>query len=140
METREAKLSFLVRVFINLIALGIDPGRIDFKPGANPSTTSSRGAFTLATTANMRGGDFGGDFELSFGLGWSVVETRIETNIGGGDRIVLRSKPIYLSLLHTCSIISTKIEVEMVVGRVVIPNIFQFKGVHPPVFRPRQPH
>ena len=36
---------------------------------------------------------------------------------------------------------STKIEVEveMVVGRVVIPSIIPFKGVHPPVLRPRQP-
>ena len=36
-----------------------------------------------------------------------------ETNGGGGDRIVLRSKPNYLILLQTCSIISIKIEVEM---------------------------
>ena len=64
---------------------------------------------------------------------------RSETNMGGGDRIVLRYKHNYLRLLHTYSIISTKIEVEMVVGRVVIPNIFPLKGVHPPVFRPRQP-
>ena len=68
-----------------------------------------------------------------------IGNPRGETNMGGGDQIVLRSKPNYLRLLHNCSIVSTKIEVEMVVGRVVIPNIFPLKGVHPPVFRPRQP-
>ena len=54
--------------------------------------------------------------------------------MGEEDRIVLRSKPNDLSLLHTSSIMSNKIEVEMVVGRVVIPNIFPLKGVHHPSF------
>ena len=73
------------------------------------------------------------------GLYWKPASLLSKTNMGEGDRIVLRSKPNYLSLLHTCNIMSTKIEVEMVVGRVVIPNIISIKGVHPPVLRPRQP-
>jgi len=50
---------------------------------------------------------------ISDGLYWNPLS---ETNMGGGDRIVLRSKPMYLRLLHTWSIMSTKIEVEMVVA------------------------
>ena len=53
-------------------------------------------------------------------------------NIGGGERIVLRSKPDYLRLLHAWSIMSTKIEVEMVVGRVVIPIIIRSREGCPP--------
>ena len=76
-------------------------------------------------------------------LFWMVFlgNPRSETNMEVGDRIVLRSKPSYLRLLHTWSIMSTKIEVEveMVVGRVLIPIIIPTKGVHPPVLRPHQP-
>jgi hypothetical protein len=59
---------------------------------------------------------------------WMVFigNPRSETNMGEGDRIVLRSSPNYLRLLHNWSIMSTKIEVEMVVGRVVIPIIIQY--------------
>ena len=68
------------------------------------------------------------------------METReSESKMAWGDRIDLGSKPNYLRLLHTWSIMSTKIEVEMVVGCVVIPIIIVEKGVHPPVLRPRQP-
>ena len=68
------------------------------------------------------------------------IETReAKTNREGGDRIVLRSKHSNLSLRHTCSILTIKVEVgEMGVVRVVIPRIFPLRGVHPPVVRPRQ--
>ena len=70
-----------------------------------------------------------------------IGNPRSETNREGGDRIVLRSKHSNLSLQHTCSILSLKIEVvEMVVILVVIPKLFPLRrGVHPSVFRPRQP-
>ena len=74
---------------------------------------------------------------------WMVFigNPRSETNMGGGDRIVLRSKHSNLKLRHTCSILSIKIEVvEMGVVRVVIPKVFPLTGVHPPVvLRPRRP-
>ena len=56
-------------------------------------------------------------------LFWMVFigNPRSETNMGGGDRIVLRSEPSYLRLLHTWSILSTKSEVAMVVGPVFTP-------------------
>ena len=71
-----------------------------------------------------------------------IENPRSETNRGreGGDRIVLRSKHSNLSLRHTCSILTIKVEVgEMGVVRVVIQRILPHRGVHPPVFRPRQP-
>ena len=68
-----------------------------------------------------------------------IGNPRSETNIGAGVQIVLRSKPNYLRLLHIWSIMSTKIEVEMVVGRVFIPFIQVEKGVHQSVLRPRHP-
>ena len=43
----------------------------------------------------------------------------------------------YLRLLHTWSIISTKIDGAIVVGRFFIPFIQVEKGIHPPVLRPR---
>ena len=71
---------------------------------------------------------------LAFCEFWMVFigNPRCGTNMGGGDRIVLRCKPNYLRLLHTWSIMSTKIEVEMVVGPVFIPPFIQ-RGVstHP---------
>lgn len=69
-----------------------------------------------------------------------IENPRSETNREGGDRIVLRSKHSNLSLRHTCSILTIKVEVgEMGVVRVVIQRILPHRGVHPPVFRPRQP-
>ena len=48
-----------------------------------------------------------------------IGNLRSNTNIGGGDRIDLRSNPNYLRLLHTCIIVSTKGEFKMVVGPVI---------------------
>ena len=63
-----------------------------------------------------------------------------KSNREGGDRIVLRSKHSNLSLRHTCSILTIKVEVgEMGVVLVVSQRILPLRGVHPPVVRPRQP-
>ena len=94
-------------------------------------------SFAATGGALHKAGDFGVCKVGWLFLFWMVFigNPRSGTNMGGEDRIVLRSKPNYLRLLHTWSIMSTKIEVEMVVGRVVIPSIM----VHPPILRPRQP-
>jgi len=80
------------------------------------------------------------DFYVRFfflNFGWSLSETReSKTNMGGGDRIVLTSKPNYLRILHTWSILSTKREVEMVVGPVFIPFVRIQKVVQSPLRRP----
>ena len=74
---------------------------------------------------------------LLFGMDF-IGNPRSKTNREGGDRIVLRSKHSNLSLRHTCRILSIKIEV-VEMGVIVILKIFPLGGVHPPVFRPRQP-
>ena len=55
---RQLKLSFRLRFFIYPIgASGDDPGRVDFKPRDNPSTTPffEGGAFTLTKVAGSTG-------------------------------------------------------------------------------------
>ena len=69
-----------------------------------------------------------------------IGNPRRGTNMVGRDRIILRSMHSKLHLQHTCSILLIKIEVvEVGVVRVLIPNIFLLKGVHPPILRPLHP-
>jgi len=61
----------------------------------------------------------------SFFFGWSLLKTReSEPKMGGGNRIVLASKPDYLRLLHACIIVSTKGECKMVAGPIVMPMVW----------------
>ena len=106
-------VTLVLVLFINPIgASGVGPGAI---PGTNPSTTPFTLTLVQSSLVTL--------VTLVFRFWMVFIGTpRSETNMGGGDQIVLRSKPNYLRLQHTWSIMSSKIEVEMVIGRVVIPR------------------